>query len=461
MTAIDDAKATIQAVIASGAPGSITPPILRDVLIELADAADTDKSDVGHTHDDRYYLKAEVEPVSAKGAANGYAGLDGTGKVPVGQLPAAVTGGLSYQGTWNASTNTPTLASGTGTKGYYYVVSAAGATNLDGITDWKIGDWAVYNGSAWEKIDNTDAVASVAGKTGAVTLDKADVGLSKLWTRGADIASAATVDLDAATGDYLLITGTTAITAITLADGQRRRVRFGGILTLTHGASLILPTAANIATAAGDVAEFQGEAGSVVRCVSYAMASGAPLVGAAIASQAEAEAGTDNTKQMTPLRTSNAIAAWGHAPDVLVEDRRTSGTDGGTATSGSRFTRVLNTLVRNLGSLASLASNQVTLPAGSYYIEWGCAGYTVAAHKSWLRNVTDGADAGAGLSCYSHAAGFGFTVSSGAAFVTIAASKAFSIEHRVQTTKADTGCGLNTAFGTEVYAYMRIWKCAV
>jgi len=63
---------------------------------------------------------------------------------------------LSYQGTWNANTNTPTLASGVGTKGYVYVVSVAGNTNLDGITDWEVSDWAVFNGTAWQKVDNSE-----------------------------------------------------------------------------------------------------------------------------------------------------------------------------------------------------------------------------------------------------------------------------------------------------------------
>jgi hypothetical protein len=109
------------------------------------------------------------------GSANGVATLDSGGKVPVSELPAAVLGALSYQGTWNASTNTPTLVSSVGTKGYYYVVSVAGSTNLDGITDWKVGDWAVYNGTAWQKVDNTDAVTSVNGYTGTVVLTAADV----------------------------------------------------------------------------------------------------------------------------------------------------------------------------------------------------------------------------------------------------------------------------------------------
>jgi len=115
-------------------------------------------------------------PTTDKGIANGVASLDGSGTVPVSQLPAAVLGALSYQGTWNASTNTPTLTSSVGTKGYYYVVNVAGSTNLNGITDWVVGDWAVYNGSVWQKVDNTDAVTSVNGYTGTVVLNAADVG---------------------------------------------------------------------------------------------------------------------------------------------------------------------------------------------------------------------------------------------------------------------------------------------
>jgi hypothetical protein len=110
------------------------------------------------------------------GVANGVATLDSAGTVPISQLPAAVLGALSYQGTWDASSNTPTLTSSVGTKGYYYVVSVAGSTNLNGITDWKVGDWAVYNGTAWQKIDNTDSVTSVNGYTGAVVLTYTDVG---------------------------------------------------------------------------------------------------------------------------------------------------------------------------------------------------------------------------------------------------------------------------------------------
>ena len=108
------------------------------------------------------------------GVANGVATLDSGGQVPLSQLPPL--GDLNYQGAWNASTNTPTLTSSVGTKGYYYVVSVAGTTNLNGITDWQVSDWAVFNGSVWQKIDNTDSVTSVNGKTGTVVLTATDVG---------------------------------------------------------------------------------------------------------------------------------------------------------------------------------------------------------------------------------------------------------------------------------------------
>lgn len=83
---------------------------------------------------------------------------------------ASVAGGLNYQGTWNASTNTPTLASGVGTNGYYYIVSTAGSTNLDGITDWQIGDWLLFNGTVWQKIDQTDLITSITSADASVTV---------------------------------------------------------------------------------------------------------------------------------------------------------------------------------------------------------------------------------------------------------------------------------------------------
>jgi hypothetical protein len=98
-------------------------------------------------------------------------------------INTAVTGVLKYDGTWNASTNSPTLTSGSGTVGEYYIVSVAGSTNLDGITDWAVGDWAVFSDQAtdaWQKIDNTQ-VGNVTGSGSSARL--------AVWNSNSNITS--------------------------------------------------------------------------------------------------------------------------------------------------------------------------------------------------------------------------------------------------------------------------------
>jgi hypothetical protein len=119
--------------------------------------------------------EALAEVVTHKGALGGYAGLDSGGHVPLAQLPASIVGALQYQGVWDASANSPALASGVGTKGFFYKVSVAGNTALDGNTGWHIGDLAIFDGSVWDKVDNYEAVTSVAGRTGAVVIAESDV----------------------------------------------------------------------------------------------------------------------------------------------------------------------------------------------------------------------------------------------------------------------------------------------
>jgi hypothetical protein len=95
-----------------------------------------------------------------------------------------IIGALNYKGTWDASTNSPALASGVGTKGDYYVVSVAGTTNLDGIDFWGVGDWAVFNGAVWQRVEggsetDTDVVvfntlANVTPTNAELTWDNND-----------------------------------------------------------------------------------------------------------------------------------------------------------------------------------------------------------------------------------------------------------------------------------------------
>ena len=67
------------------------------------------------------------------------------------------------------ATNTPTLVSSSGTEGYYYIVGVEGSTNLNGITDWKVGDWVIWSESAssWQKVDNTSFESVTNQGTGA------------------------------------------------------------------------------------------------------------------------------------------------------------------------------------------------------------------------------------------------------------------------------------------------------
>jgi len=62
-------------------------------------------------------------------------------------------GALNYKGTWNASTNTPTIVSSVGVKGDYYVVAVGGTTNIDGVSNWGVGDWITFNGSVWQRVE--------------------------------------------------------------------------------------------------------------------------------------------------------------------------------------------------------------------------------------------------------------------------------------------------------------------
>lgn len=121
-------------------------------------------------------LETEVElkeDAANKGAANGYAPLDGSSKIPLAYIPTTV---YIFQGLWDASTNTPTLSDGTGTSGHVYKVSVAGTQDLgSGSISYSVGDELYHNGTAWEKLGASSGVTSVNGNTGVVVLDTDDI----------------------------------------------------------------------------------------------------------------------------------------------------------------------------------------------------------------------------------------------------------------------------------------------
>lgn len=160
---------------------------------------------------------------------------------------------------------------------------AAGTTLLDlALPSPGASEYLRWN-AAGTALETVDLVSQLSG-TPAVSafmetlLDDATArqGRQTLLThkKGSDVASAGAIDLDTTTGDVVDVTGTTSITAITLSEGEERTVRFTGVLTLTAGASLVLPAADSITTVAGDVAVFRGYAAGVVRCTSYTRKDG-------------------------------------------------------------------------------------------------------------------------------------------------------------------------------------------
>lgn len=155
---------------------------------------------------------------------------------------------------------------------------AAGTTLLDlALPSPGAGEYLRWNAGG-TALETVDLVGQLTG-TPAVSafmetlLDDASARAGRqtllMHKKGSDVASAGTIDLDTATGDVIDVTGTTSITAITLSEGEERTVRFTGALTLTNGASLVLPTSADILTQAGDFATFRGYAAGVVRCTQY------------------------------------------------------------------------------------------------------------------------------------------------------------------------------------------------
>ena len=181
------------------------------------------------------------------GAAGGVATLDGGGTVPTSQLPAAVLGAIKYQGTWNATTNVPALTSSVGTQGYYYVVATAGTTDLNGIASWAIGDWAIFGTATWQKIDNTDAVTSVNGFTGTVSLAYADLaGAIPTWNQNTS-GSAGSVA-------YSGLTGTVPTWNQDTTGTAAKTNALNSATTVVNVSSATAPTNGQILTATGGTA---------------------------------------------------------------------------------------------------------------------------------------------------------------------------------------------------------------
>jgi hypothetical protein len=153
-------------------------------------------------------------------------------------------GALNYKGTWNASTNSPALASGVGTKGDYYVVSVAGATALDGISNWGIGDLATFNGSVWQRVEGGADLNGVnLSVSGTSTLS----GLTASTALALDASKNVVSVTNTGTGNNVLATAPTLVNDVTLSTGN---------LVIGTSGKGIQGTTTNNNAAAGVVGEY-------------------------------------------------------------------------------------------------------------------------------------------------------------------------------------------------------------
>ncbi len=169
-------------------------------------------------------------------------------------------------------------------------------------------NFIVGNGSTWVA-ESGDTARTSLGLGSGDSPGFAGLTLTKTFTpfQGADVASAN--DMTLGDGNFFDITGTTTINTIaTKGVGTFVVLQFDGILQLTHSADLVLPTAANITTAAGDIAVFYEYAAGDWRCMAYTRADGTPLVGGGDSSMSEASVADDAQVALDTGKTG-----WGFA----------------------------------------------------------------------------------------------------------------------------------------------------
>lgn len=157
------------------------------------------------------------QSASEKDQNNGYAGLDAGGKIAISALPNTV---MTFEGQWNANTNTPALADGVGNAGDVWRANVAGTTNFgSGAIVFNLGDWAVYNGTIWEYAANSNLVMSVNGQQGVVVLTTTNIaeGTNLYFTDARAIAAPIT---GFTSGAGVLSATDTILQAINKLDGN-------------------------------------------------------------------------------------------------------------------------------------------------------------------------------------------------------------------------------------------------
>jgi len=216
----------------------------------------------------------------------------------------------------------------------------------------------------------TNVLSGATTISGALTISGTTAMSSKAlnFAKGGDIASATTTDIGAATGNVVDVTGTTTITGLgTVQAGTTRHVRFTGALILTHDAtSLILPTGANITTAAGDTADFISLGSGNWYCKSFQRKDGTALVGATAATALSGSTLQTVLTQSSAVATDTGTAVDDDTIPTLTECPVISALNTAITASSASNTLIL-TAVLNLAMADTIATGIVCvfLDAGS------------------------------------------------------------------------------------------------
>ena len=215
------------------------------------------------------------------------------------------------------------LTSHSGTSRPSYAVAGTLWLNTT-ATPWVLN---MYDGTDDISIGTVNASTNAFNASNAASTTSTIAMSAAINEASATVASATTTDIGAAAGNYVSVTGTTTITGLgTVQAGTRRTVRFAGALTLTHnGTSLILPGAANITTAAGDIAVFVSLGSGNWFCANFQRASSvsAFLAEAQIWTAAQGnESITDNDGSFDLLAANDFICTTAGSTQITFTNRR-------------------------------------------------------------------------------------------------------------------------------------------
>lgn len=295
------------------------------------------------------------------------------------------------------------------------VTTAIAAVTLNALSDVVItaaasGDFIYYNGTNFVNVAKNIVPIDGIKTTGASGVILKNSAGTTVATFGASAGTVSALAGNVTVGGTLAVTSTLSVTGKTNTAASASG---GAGLNLPHGAAPSSPTNGDVWTTTLGV---------------YSRVSGATI------------------KLAEEIKTFH------------VQDTKSSGTTGGTFTSGAWRTRELNNSVVNTISGASLAGDQITLPAGTYIINGAVPAASVDWHQAVLYNVTDGSDAIIGSSCLAHSTTASSISSLINGVITIAGAKSFEVRHRCYTTRAIDGFGKAGSFGNEVYTNLVIQK---